>query len=163
MFDERKLRHLNGRHLRELSLDELTERLEAYTGRSGLRGAVEISVEKIQTLEKKKPGTMSKVFSTHPMTDDRIKEAQKNIQAYLKAKPEYVVTTSEFNDVKARLYQVENHRKIDDSKDANRPRLRRNPNSTSGPIDDNSVGGDDSKPKTDSDERPTLKRRDDSN
>ena len=36
--------------------------------------------EKIQTLEKKKPGTMSKVFSTHPMTDDRIKAAQENIQ-----------------------------------------------------------------------------------
>ncbi len=50
VFDERKLRHLNGRHLRELSLDELTERLENYTGRSGLRGAVEISAEKIQTL-----------------------------------------------------------------------------------------------------------------
>jgi glutamyl-tRNA synthetase len=50
VFDERKLRHLNGRHLRELSLEELTERLEAYTGRSGLRGAVEISAEKIQTL-----------------------------------------------------------------------------------------------------------------
>ncbi len=50
IFDERKLRHLNGRHLRELSLDELTERLERYTGRSGLRGAAEISAEKIQTL-----------------------------------------------------------------------------------------------------------------
>ncbi|MDE3134645.1 MAG: glutamate--tRNA ligase [Acidobacteriota bacterium] len=50
VFDEQKLRHLNGRHLRELSLDELTERLERFTGRSGLRGAVEISREKIQTL-----------------------------------------------------------------------------------------------------------------
>jgi predicted Zn-dependent protease len=116
--------------------------------------------EKIQTLEKKKPGTMSKVFSTHPPTDDRIKKAQENIQKYLKAKPEYVVTTSEFNDVKSRLYALENHRKIDDSKDANRPRLRRNPNAGSGPIDDNT--GDNPKQKTDSDERPTLKRRDDS-
>jgi beta-barrel assembly-enhancing protease len=116
--------------------------------------------EKIQTLEKKKPGTMSKVFSTHPPTDDRIKIAQENIQRYLKAKPEYVLTTSEFNDVKGRLYMLENHRKADDSKDSNRPRLRRNPNSGSGPIDDNS--GSDSKPNTDSDERPTLKRRDDS-
>jgi len=43
--------------------------------------------EKIQTLEKKKPGTMSKVFSSHPMTDDRIKNSQKNIQEYLKANP----------------------------------------------------------------------------
>jgi glutamyl-tRNA synthetase len=50
VFDEQKLRHMNGRYLRELSLDELTARLEQFTGRSGLRGAVEISREKIQTL-----------------------------------------------------------------------------------------------------------------
>ncbi|HET8977589.1 MAG TPA: glutamate--tRNA ligase family protein, partial [Solirubrobacteraceae bacterium] len=50
VFDERKLRHLNGRHLRALGLDELTRRLEQFTGREGLRGAVEISAEKIQTL-----------------------------------------------------------------------------------------------------------------
>jgi glutamyl-tRNA synthetase len=50
VFDERKLRHLNGMHLRDLPVDELTRRLEAYTGRNGLRGAVEISREKIQTL-----------------------------------------------------------------------------------------------------------------
>jgi len=56
--------------------------------------------EKIQTLEKRKPGTMSKLFSTHPPTDDRIGKSQKEI-ADLKAKPEYVVTTSEFNDVKS--------------------------------------------------------------
>ena len=49
--------------------------------------------EKIQSLEKKKPGTMSKIFSTHPPTDDRISNAQKNIQEYLKERPEYVVTT----------------------------------------------------------------------
>ena len=50
VFDERKLRHMNGRHLRELGTDELTRRLERFTGRSGLRDAVEISAEKIQTL-----------------------------------------------------------------------------------------------------------------
>ena len=50
VFDEQKLRHMNGRHLRELTTDELTERLEAFTGRTGLRPAVEISREKIQTL-----------------------------------------------------------------------------------------------------------------
>jgi glutamyl-tRNA synthetase len=50
VFDERKLRHLDGRWIRELGVDELTARLEEYTGRSGLRGAVEISAEKIQTL-----------------------------------------------------------------------------------------------------------------
>lgn len=50
VFDEQKLRHMNGQHLRSLSTDELTLRLEQFTGRSGLRGAVEISREKIQTL-----------------------------------------------------------------------------------------------------------------
>ena len=50
IFDEQKLRHLDGRHLRELGSDELTARLEQFTGRTGLRGAVEITEEKIQTL-----------------------------------------------------------------------------------------------------------------
>jgi glutamyl-tRNA synthetase len=50
VFDERKLRHMNGRHLRELDTAELTERVEQFTGRSGLGPAVEISREKIQTL-----------------------------------------------------------------------------------------------------------------
>ena len=110
--------------------------------------------EKIETLEKKKPGTMSKVFSTHPMTEDRIKAAQKNIAEYLKAKPEYVVTTSEFNDVKARLYAMHNRRKID-TKDDNRPRLKRSPGGT---IDDGTGNGG-GKDKGDDDDRPTLKRR----
>jgi predicted Zn-dependent protease len=112
--------------------------------------------EKIQSMEKKKPGTMAKVFSTHPMTDDRIKNSQKNIQEILQAKPEYVVTTSEFNDVKSRLVTMHNRRKPDD-KDVNRPRLRKAPGS-GGPIEDEN--GDEKKPKKDEDERPTLKRRD---
>src|SRR5436190_2085356 len=70
--------------------------------------------EKIQSLEKKKPGTMAKVFSTHPLTDDRIVNAQKNIQELLKARPEYVLTTSEFNDVKGRLAMLHNRRKVED-------------------------------------------------
>jgi glutamyl-tRNA synthetase len=49
-FDETKLRWLNGLYLRELPLDELTARLEAYTGREGLREAAAITQEKIQTL-----------------------------------------------------------------------------------------------------------------
>ncbi len=50
VFDERKLRHMNGLHLRELGTDELTRRLENFTGHAGLHGAVAISEEKIQTL-----------------------------------------------------------------------------------------------------------------
>jgi predicted Zn-dependent protease len=112
--------------------------------------------EKIQTMEKKKPGTVSKVFATHPMTDDRIKASQEEIQKILQAKPEYVVNTSEFNDVKARLGMLHNRRKLDQP-DPNRPRLRRAPGSTTGPVDADEDGN---KPKPDQDERPTLKRRD---
>ena len=41
---------MNGRYLRELGTEELTARLEAFTGRDGLGPAVAISEEKIQTL-----------------------------------------------------------------------------------------------------------------
>src|SRR5689334_12589306 len=110
-------------------------------------------------MEKKKPGTVSKVFSTHPMTDDRIKASQEEIQKILVAKPEYVVNTSEFNDVKNRLAMLHNRRKVDTKEDSNRPRLRRAPGAGTGStVDDNSG---DEKQKPDSDERPTLKRRPD--
>ena len=108
--------------------------------------------EKIQSLEKKKPGTMAKVFSTHPMTEDRIRAAQKNIQEYLKERPEYVVTTSEFNDVKTRLMAMHNKRKVD-NQDLNRPTLRRAPGASTGDGKDDKGGSDD--------DRPTLKRRPD--
>lgn len=111
--------------------------------------------EKIQSLEKRKPGSVSKVFSTHPMTDDRIKAAQTQIDKELVAKPEYVVNTSEFNDVRARLGMLHNRRKVD-TDDPSRPRLRRAPGTGNGPVDENEDG---TKPKTDQDERPTLKRR----
>jgi beta-barrel assembly-enhancing protease len=111
--------------------------------------------EKVQSMEKKKPGTVSKVFSTHPMTDDRIKASQEEIQKILVAKPEYVVNTSEFNDVKARLAMLHNRRKVDTKDDPNRPRLRRAPGTGTGPVDDNA----DDKQTPDQDERPTLKRR----
>jgi beta-barrel assembly-enhancing protease len=108
--------------------------------------------EKIQSLEKKKPGTMAKVFSTHPMTEDRITTAQKNIQEYLKERPEYVVTTSEFNDVKTRLMAMHNKRKVD-TQDLNRPTLRKAPGASTGDGKDDKGGSDD--------DRPTLKRRPD--
>src|SRR5579884_2469803 len=107
--------------------------------------------EKIESLEKKKPGTMAKVFSTHPPTEDRIVAAQKNIQTMLKERPEYLVTTSEFNDVKGRLAMLHNRRKVD-QQDPNKPQLRRAPGS--GTTTDSETSGG-------SDDRPTLKRRPD--
>ena len=112
--------------------------------------------EKLQSMEKKKPGTVAKVFSTHPMNDDRIKAAQDEIERILMPKPEYVVNTAEFNDVKSRLEMIHNRRK-GGTEDPNRPRLRPGPGTRTGPVDESS---DEGKAKTNSDERPTLRRRD---
>ena len=114
--------------------------------------------EKIETMEKRKPGSIAKVFMTHPMNDDRIKAAQQEIQTELKPKDEYVVNTSEFNDVKGRLAMLHNRHKVDSKEDPNRPRLRRAPGTGNGPVDD-STG---SSTSTDDSDRPTLKRRPDS-
>jgi beta-barrel assembly-enhancing protease len=85
-------------------------------------GMVDI-FEKIEALNKRKPGKMSKYFSTHPPTGERIIAIQKDIQELLKERPEYVVNTSEFNVVKARLLELENRRK-NEPEDQDRPRLR---------------------------------------
>ncbi len=109
--------------------------------------------EKIQAKEKKKPGTISKAFASHPQTPDRIAASQKEIATILPARPQYIVTTSEFDDVKARLAMIENRHKVIEEKDSSRPSLRRA--STS----DKTGSGTDS---SSDDDRPTLKRRDDS-
>jgi len=109
--------------------------------------------EKIEALEKKKPGTLDKAFATHPQTPDRIEASQKEIATILPARAEYTVTTSEFDEVKARLAAIENRRKMVDHKDASKPSLRRA--SSSG-----DTGKDGQTPE---DDHPTLKRRNDSN
>jgi peptidase M48-like protein len=108
--------------------------------------------EKIQAREKKKPGTISKAFASHPQTPDRIAASQKEIATILPARPQYIVSTSEFDDVKARLATIENRHKIIEEKDGSKPSLRRT--STSDKTSGTDKSGDD-------DDRPTLKRRDD--
>ena len=112
--------------------------------------------EKIQAKEKKKPGTLAKAFASHPQTPDRIEKSQQEIAKILPAKTQYVVSTSEFDDVKSRLATIENRHKVNDEKDGSRPSLRRTSSSDkSGDKDKNGDGKSD-------DDRPTLKRRDDS-
>ncbi len=72
VFDEQKLRWMNGRYLRELDVDELTARLEAYTGRSGLRDAVAISQDKISTLSEFWP--LAHFFFDGPADDPAARE-----------------------------------------------------------------------------------------
>jgi hypothetical protein len=109
--------------------------------------------EKIQAKEKKKPGTLSKAFSTHPQTPDRIEKSQQEINKILPARQQYIISTSEFDDVKSRLASLENRRKLTDDKE-NRPTLRRTGQNTS-----KDKTGDQTGDK--GDDRPTLKRRDD--
>jgi hypothetical protein len=104
--------------------------------------------EKIQAQEKKKPGSMAKVFTDHPQTPDRITKSQEEIATILPAKDQYIETTSEFNDMKSRLAAIENRHKVDDANNPNKPTLRRGQQTAS-------KDGD----KKD-DDRPTLKRRD---
>jgi predicted Zn-dependent protease len=108
--------------------------------------------EKLEAQEKKKPGTLAKAFSTHPQTPDRIQKSQSEIANILPARDQYVITTSEFDQVKARLAAIENRHHIDDQKDSNKPTLRRTASNT--PKDSGNNGD-----KKD-DDRPTLKRRD---
>ena len=110
--------------------------------------------EKMQADEKRKPGTISKLFSSHPPHESRIRKSQKLIDELLPNKPEYVVSTSEFLDVKGRLMALNRHRKPQE--DPNRPRLRRTTSGGTIPADD-STGGDAG--EEEEDDRPTLKRR----
>jgi predicted Zn-dependent protease len=112
--------------------------------------------EKVQALEKRKPGLVAKTFSDHPQTPDRIEHSQEEIAHILPAKDEYTVTTSEFDDVKARLARIENKRRLTDGKDKNKPSLRK----ASTKNDPSSTQND---PNANGTDQPTLHRREDSN
>ena len=109
--------------------------------------------ERIQTLEKNKPGAVSKLFSTHPMTGDRIRAAQKTIQQDLKARPQYVVDTSEFHNVRTRLMMLGNGLKLREA--PGRPVLHTRPSASV----DRSAQADGNDKTDDGDSgRPRLKR-----
>lgn len=83
--------------------------------------------EKIESMERNKPGTLGKFFSTHPMTGDRLKKSQQEIDKDLAARSEYVVNTSEFDEMKARLSQLRGQKKVE-APDPGRPILHRRDN-----------------------------------
>jgi predicted Zn-dependent protease len=93
-------------------------------------GAITI-FEKMESLQKTKPGTFSRIFSTHPMDADRIQKTEKEIGRILPAKDQYVVNTSEYRAIRERLINLDMRKKA-----------------ASG-----AKGGED-------DERPTIRRRD---
>jgi predicted Zn-dependent protease len=103
--------------------------------------------EKVEADEKKQPGTIPKIFDTHPPTPERIEAAQQEIATILPARTEYIETTSEFDQVKARLQRIDANLRV---KDANGPTLRRK-------TSDNKGGNQN--PDDNGDGPPTLKRR----
>src|ERR1700676_918426 len=110
--------------------------------------------ERIQADEKRRPGTIPKFFSTHPPTPDRIEAAQKEIARILPEKDEYIVTTSEFDQVKGRLRNVMFSRKVADN-GPGKPTLKTKTEQS----DKNK--GTTQDPSSSDDDRPTLKRRPD--
>jgi len=126
--------------------------------------------EKVQSDEKKEPGTIPKVFSTHPPTPDRIEAIQKEIATILPARDQYIVSTSEFDTVKARLQLIEANIKVKDA-NPNKPTLRKRTSQNKGgntaPSDPNSTTSGGSSTSTtpdqtsDDSDRPTLKHRTD--
>jgi beta-barrel assembly-enhancing protease len=102
--------------------------------------------EKVKALEKRKPGTITKAFDTHPQTPDRIEKTQREINTLLPPLAEYKLDTSEFEEVKARMMALENRHKL--ANDGSGPSLHR----PTPPSADSSDTGD-------QDETPTLKRR----
>ena len=115
--------------------------------------------EKLEAQERRHPGSIPKVFSTHPPTPDRVQKAQEEIATILPARDEYIVTTSEFDIVKARLRKIENRNKLDNKKTAgDKPTLRtRTEQQQQDKADKQQTQtGDDSDP-----DRPVLKKRPD--
>lgn len=108
--------------------------------------------EKLQAQEKRKPGTLEKMFSTHPMTGDRISEVRKLIVRF-PDRADYQLSSSEFRDVKSRLTAFSASRRSPGSRDNGRPTLKRRPRTDT----NNQVGDRDD---SDTPNRPVLKRRD---
>lgn len=124
--------------------------------------------EKVQALEKRKPGLVAKAFSDHPQTPDRILHTQMEIARILPAKDDYLVTTSEFDDVKARLARIEDKRRLVDSKNGAKPSLRRASTTPDGSGGSTGSGGSGNSTAQTGDSSgddgpPTLHRRDDQN
>jgi predicted Zn-dependent protease len=91
-------------------------------------GAVSI-FEKLESLQKSKPGTVARIFSTHPMDADRIQKAESEINRILPARDEYVINTSEYRGMRERLITRDMRKKSNAAQgredDQDRPTIRR--------------------------------------
>lgn len=108
--------------------------------------------EKVQAEDRRKPGSVPKVFSSHPPTPERIANTQNEIATILPAQEQYIVSTSEFDLIKARLQASQSGRKAQD-KQADKPTLRKRTEQ------EKDKKGKEQKGEEQDDDRPVLKRR----
>jgi predicted Zn-dependent protease len=101
--------------------------------------------EKLKAKEKKEPGTLAKVFSSHPTTGKRIDKAR-TLLVRFPGRDEYMISTSEFGAVKEKLFAITNAQKVVNGEKSGAPTLKRKPARTDG------EGDGDKQP-------PTLKRK----
>lgn len=103
-----------------------------YTYNAGYDPVALIDIlERLKDAERE--NRLAKVFSSHPMTKDRIKRAQKGIESVLPPRTEYVVSTSRFDQLKAHLLRRQQANQIYEPHNARGPRLRRRTQETEGP------------------------------
>ncbi len=105
--------------------------------------------EKLQAQKKKKRGKLATAFSTHPPTHKRIKKTQANIEKILPERDQYVINTTEFDRIKAKLIAMDNARRPSPGETPGRPSLKRR---TPGEI------GVEDEPQPEDEDRPRLKR-----
>jgi predicted Zn-dependent protease len=117
--------------------------------------------EKLMAKEKKKPGTMARLFSSHPIVQDRIEKVN-SLVARFPDRSEYTVNTSEFTQVRNRLIVFTNRAntlgRVNGSteRESSRPTLkRRQPPAPDGTASPDSTSGESDKPA----ERPTLRKK----
>ncbi len=105
--------------------------------------------ERIESTERRQPGAVSKLFRTHPLTPDRIAKTQKNIDQLLPGRKQYVLNTSEYEEIRARLEHMSRTSKPKQA-NPNVPALRKSP----------TVAIDARLPNEgiDGDERPSIRR-----
>lgn len=116
--------------------------------------------EKLASQNKKKPGTLAKLFSSHPQSLDR-RDSSLALVARFPEKEEYVISTSEFQRVKAHLMRLSNAKAgvtsdIDDTESSKPTLKRRSPDSENTTNDPAS-----NTPSEETKERPQLKKRSD--
>jgi len=115
--------------------------------------------ERLKAEEKQKHSKMAKLFSTHPMTADRITAAQNEINTYFPGRDSYVVNTSEFDAMKTRLLQLQGNRHLTVDQGGKRPVLRKHTEVAAGGANTDQTASP-AQPQKPANDTPTLKRAD---